>query len=120
MPFEHVPLVLGVGLLRAVVGYEAERALGDVAVEPDLVHGHGLAEIQGEAVPHRPLIDGGGEAEGAQVQQGDDGVDEGEGRQQELVQLQQALALALLKEAQYLEFGRGVLIHFSSPSSMNE
>ena len=118
LPLEHVPLVLGVLLPGVLVPQEADGPLGDVAVEPDLVDIHCLAEIQGELVPGCALVDRGGKGQGAQVQEGDDGVDEGERPQQELVQLQQLFALPLLEEAQYLKFRRGVLLHFFRPSSM--
>ena len=104
MPLEHVPLVLGVGLLRAVVPLEAQGPLGHVPVEPDGVEGDHLPEVQGEAIPNLPPVDRGGEGQRAQVQKGDEGVQQRQSREQDPVQLQKALALPLLKEAQYLVF----------------
>ena len=118
VPLEHVPLVLGVGVLRPVVGGEAEGALGDVAVEPDLIEGDLPAEVQREALPRFPPVDRGGKGEGAQVQEGDEGVYQGQSPQQELVQLQHALALALFKEGQHIPVGSVYLAHLRSPSSM--
>ena len=104
LPLEHIPLVHGVLFPGIVVPQEANGPLGNVPVEPDLVDVHRLAEIQGKPVAGLPPVDCGGKGQGAQVQQGDDGVDEGERPQQELVQLQQLFVLPLLEEAQDLIF----------------
>ena len=118
MPLEHSPLILGVGPALPFFVGKGQRTCGNVPVAPGFGQGDGGVKGQGKGIPRIPVIHAFGEVQGAQIQKGNEPVQQRQYQQADPVRPDQLFAGMGLKGIEGFRRPQGILFaHFCSASS---